>query len=90
MEIIDDLSLLKAVEAFLATTGMAPTRFGRDVMGEASLVARLRDGRSLSLKNANKVIAFIKANEPVHGSVTGDPAPRPLAPTDQSVTERVA
>lgn len=40
---------------------MAPTRFGREVMGEASLVARMRAGRSLSLSNANKLIRWIEA-----------------------------
>lgn len=63
MKLIDDAELLCRVEQFLNRTGMAPTRFGREVMGEASLVSRLKDGRSLSLRNANKVISFIQEHE---------------------------
>lgn len=61
MQMLSDNDLLARVEAFLMKHDMAHTRFGREVMGEASLVTRLRDGRSLSLKNANKVIAFMDA-----------------------------
>ena len=59
MQMPTDDDLLKRVEDFLVTSDMAPTRFGREAMGEASLVARMRDGRSLSLRNANKLIAFM-------------------------------
>jgi len=64
MSLLEDHELLAKVEAFLVDSGMAPTRFGRDVMGEASLVTRLRDGRSLSLRNANKVMRFIESWSP--------------------------
>ncbi|QJR00908.1 hypothetical protein HH800_01055 [Sphingobium yanoikuyae] len=56
-----DHDLLQHVEKFLSRTSMAPTRFGREVMGEASLVARMRAGRSLSLANANKLLSWIDA-----------------------------
>jgi hypothetical protein len=57
--IITDAELLEKIEAFLDRTGMAPTRFGRDAMREASLIESLRKGRSLSLANANRVIQFM-------------------------------
>lgn len=60
MTLSDDV-LLEQVEAFLAETEMKPTRFGREAMGEASLVARMKEGRSLSLKNANKLLDFMAA-----------------------------
>ena len=56
---ISDEDLLAKVEQFLTDHAMAVTRFGRDAMGEASLVARMREGRSLSLRNANKLLAFM-------------------------------
>lgn len=74
MKLIDDEELLAEVERFLADTSMAPTRFGREVMGEASLVARLREGRSLSLKNANKVWDFIEGRRATAGDDTSSEA----------------
>lgn len=56
-----DDDLLAKVEQFLADNDVAPTRFGREAMGEASLVSRMRSGRSMSLRNANKLIAFMNA-----------------------------
>lgn len=64
MKIITDQELLNAVEAFLARTGMAHTRFGREVMGDGALVQHLRGGRSLSLANANKVLSFMRSYKP--------------------------
>ena len=70
MTILTDAELLQRIEAFLARTGMAPTRFGRDVMAEASLIATLRNGRSLSLKNVNKLLGFMADYE---AELNGDP-----------------
>lgn len=64
MQIMTDAQLLEQVEAFLDRTGMAHTRFGREVMADGALVQHLREGRSLSLKNANKVVSFIAAYTP--------------------------
>lgn len=59
MEIPTDADLVARVDEFLARTGMAPTRFGREVMGDGALVQHLRAGRSLSLSNANKLVSFM-------------------------------
>lgn len=59
MSIMTDAELLEQVEAFLDRTGMKPTRFGREVMSDGALVQHLKTGRSLSLGNANKVVAFM-------------------------------
>lgn len=64
---LTDEQLLAHVEAFLTLSGMKPTRFGIEVMAEGGLVASLKTGRSLSLRNVNKVLSFItdwKANNP--------------------------
>lgn len=53
-------SLLAEVEAFLAETKIAPSRFGLDAMGDGALVKQIREGeRSLTLKNADKILRYI-------------------------------
>ena len=64
MKIITDADLLAQVEAFLKRTRMAHTRFGRETMGDGSLVQHLRDGRSLSLRNAEKLVNFMMTYSP--------------------------
>jgi hypothetical protein len=61
MKIMTDAELLAKVEAFLERTKMPATRFGRETMADGSLVTHLRAGRSLSLANAGKVVAFMVA-----------------------------
>lgn len=62
MQIISDAQLLEKVEAFIAKHNMAPSRFGKEVMGDPALVFQLREGRrSLSLKNAEKVVNFMRS-----------------------------
>lgn len=63
MTIMTDDDLLRAVEEFLARTSMAHTRLGREVMGDGSLVQHLRAGRSLSLRNAEKLMRFMTEYE---------------------------
>lgn len=62
MKIMTDDELLAEVEKFLDRTKMPHTRFGREVMADGALVQHLREGRSLSLKNANKVLNFIASH----------------------------
>lgn len=72
--IITDAELLGRIEAFLERAEMAPTRFGREAMREPSFIESLRNGRSLSLRNANRVLQFIDEHDLAtsqHGSSTG-------------------
>jgi hypothetical protein len=64
MSIITDAELLAQIEDFLGRVDMPPTRFGREVMADGALVQHLRAGRSLSLANAGKVIAFMRDYRP--------------------------
>lgn len=65
MQIITDAQLLEKVEAFLAKHEIPPTRFGRDVMNDGALVFQMRAGtRSLSLKNAEKVVEYMRTYRP--------------------------
>lgn len=57
--LMTDDTLLAEIDAFLARTNMKPTRFGIDTLGDGGLVSGLRTGRSLTLKSANRVLAFM-------------------------------
>ncbi|WP_343518119.1 hypothetical protein [Sphingomonas sp.] len=61
--IMTDAMLLEAVEAFLARTEMKPTRLGLESLGDGGLVKNIREGRSLSLRNAEKLVAFMEEFE---------------------------
>jgi len=54
---------LAEIEAFLARSGMAPTRFGADAVGDPNFVRNLRSGRSPSLKTVDRVLECIRQNE---------------------------
>lgn len=47
------------ISAFLESTGMSRTRFGRMAVGDPHLVRRMESGRSLTLRTADRVLAFI-------------------------------
>ena len=57
-------ALHEEIEADLAATGMAPTRFGVEVDGDRHMVRRIRAGRPVTLAKADKIIAYIKSNPP--------------------------
>ena len=50
---------LDRVEAFLGASGLKPSEFGRQSVGDPSFVVNLRRGRSPTLATADKVIRFI-------------------------------
>lgn len=79
MTIITDHELLERIEAFLDRSGLSPTRFGLEAMSEGGLVASLHRGRSLSLKNVNKVLRFIAEQDAaaVHGAASSDRSAAP-------------
>ncbi len=47
------------ISAFLESTGISPTRFGRMAVGDPHLVRRIERGRSVTLRTADRVLAFI-------------------------------
>ena len=47
------------VSAFLGRTGVSPTTFGLKALGDAHLMRQLDGGRSLSLRTADRVLAFV-------------------------------
>lgn len=53
---------LNQIETYLATTGMKPTVFGREVMGDPKFVFDLRKGRSPSLRTIERVQSWMFEN----------------------------
>ena len=53
----------RRVEGFLEASGINPTEFGRQSVGDPSFVLNLRRGRSPKLATADRVLAFIEAIE---------------------------
>jgi phosphopantothenoylcysteine decarboxylase/phosphopantothenate--cysteine ligase len=51
--------LLAQIEAFLAETGLTPSKFGVAAVNDGHLVANLRRGHSVTLKTADKVRAYM-------------------------------
>jgi len=66
---LTDETLLAQVDAFLDRTGMAPTRLGLDAMGDGALVKGMREGRSLSLRNAEKLVRYMSTYRPTEAQV---------------------
>jgi len=60
-DMMTDQTLLRDIEAFLRDHQMSPSRFGLEAMGDGALVAQLRAGRSLSLRNAERVVRFMQS-----------------------------
>jgi hypothetical protein len=52
--------LLREVEKFLRHTDVAPTRFGRDVLGDPRFVFDLRNGRDPRPSTIARVRAYLE------------------------------
>ena len=64
------------VSAFLRRSGLSPTALGRKALGDPGLMRQIALGRSLSLRTADRVLAFIAA----HGGLDAGAAPTPPRP----------
>ena len=53
------MTLLSAIERYLETTGMAPSRFGRNALRDPKLVSQLRSGRHLRPATHDRVRAYL-------------------------------
>ncbi len=47
------------IRAFLERTRLSPTRFGRMAMGDPNLLRQIEGGRSLTLRAADRILAFV-------------------------------
>jgi hypothetical protein len=59
MEIPTDTHLLARIEKFIERHDIPPSRFGREAMGDGALIPQLKEGRSLSLRNADRVLRYM-------------------------------
>ena len=57
------MHLRTQVERYLKTTGMPPTRFGREAVRDPRLVHDMRRGREIGAKLAARVIAFVERDQ---------------------------
>lgn len=55
----DKIAILPVVEEFLMEAGMSASRFGREVLGDPTLVYEMRGGRVLRQKTEQRVLTFI-------------------------------
>ena len=55
------MHLLTTIERYLRKTGIKPTRFGRDAVGDPQFVTDLRNGREPREATARRVAAYIEA-----------------------------
>lgn len=62
-KLASDADVLDAIERFCAVHKMAITAFGREAFGDSNLVPQLRDGRSLTLKSAERLVRFMDQHE---------------------------
>lgn len=92
MDIPTHADLVAQIDAFLARTGMKPTRLGRDATGEPNLIPSIRGGRSPNLDTLNRLARFMNnheskaaaadASHPPFSSAFGEAAP--IAPQASS------
>ena len=54
------MHLLREVEKFLRRSDIAPTRFGREAMGDPRFVFDLRNGRDPRPRTVARVLAYLE------------------------------
>lgn len=54
--------LLREIEKFLHRNGTAPTRFGREAVGDPRFVFDVRNGRDPRPRTVARVLAFLEAS----------------------------
>ena len=54
------VQFLEEVEAFLAATGMDPTRLGRESLNDPKFVHQVRAGRAASTKTVDRVRQYMR------------------------------
>jgi prophage regulatory protein len=62
------------VNAFLRHTGLSPTALGLKALGDPNLMRQIGRGRSPSLRTADRVLAFIAAQERSAGGARAPPS----------------
>jgi len=58
---VDKNPLLDEIEAFLSETGMGPSYFGKQAVGNSEIVARLRKGRRVWPETEEQLHSFMRS-----------------------------
>lgn len=61
---VDNDSIIREVEGFIAKTGMAESTLGRKALNDGKAIARLREGKRMWPETIEKLRAFIAAETP--------------------------
>lgn len=59
-----DAELLSTIERFCSQHEIAPTAFGRAAIGDGNLISNLKANRSVTLKTAHRVLAYMSDYRP--------------------------
>lgn len=57
------MHLMRRIQLFLKRADMAPTRFGREAVGDPRLVQDMKNGRELRETTAARIHAWLDAQE---------------------------
>ena len=57
------MHLMRRIQRFLERAEMAPTRFGREAVGDPRLIGDLRNGRELRASTAARIKAWLDERE---------------------------
>lgn len=68
--------LLEEIATFLRATGMAPTIFGREAVGDTALVSRMKAGRNITLATVDRIRKYMAEHAPASAKVK---RPRPTS-----------
>jgi hypothetical protein len=55
--------LMRRIQLFLKRADMAPTRFGREAVGDPRLISDMKNGRELRGTTAARISAWLDAQE---------------------------
>lgn len=58
-------ALLHEIDAFLARTGMEPSRLGKDAVNDPAFVHRLRAGADVRTRTVDRIREFMAAYRPL-------------------------
>lgn len=68
--VTDRVGLLAEVEAFLADTGLSPTAFGHQALGDPGFVRGLRGGRAIRPNTYERIKGFMETYRSKHATDT--------------------
>jgi hypothetical protein len=60
---ITNQDIIDSIEKHCEATGMAASTFGRKAVNDGKLIARLREGKPISIDTYNRINAFIAESE---------------------------